>query len=137
MAKCNIHTHHSLMHVYSYIHTLSLYPLVPLMSGGPWMVVSISLVYVLFCTVIGPAIMRNRPPFDLRFWIIHYNSILIGVNGIGTVICLWITNYGIDTWNCTQHKPDVNNYKETLMVYLGFMFVVTKVGRKTHRTCRL
>jgi len=98
----------------------------PLMSGGPWSVIGISLVYVLFCTVIGPAIMRNRPAYDLRFWILHYNSILIGVNGIGTVICLWITNWGLDTWNCTQHKPDVNNYKETLMVYLGFMFVVTK-----------
>lgn len=54
----------------------------PLMAGGPWTVVGISLVYVLFCTVIGPAIMKNREPFDLRFWILHYNSILIGVNGL-------------------------------------------------------
>lgn len=88
--------------------------------------IGISLLYVLFVTVIGPTIMKKRDPFDLRFWILHYNSILIGVNGIGTVICLWITNWGLDTWNCSKHKPDVNDPKETLMIYLGFMFVITK-----------
>lgn len=98
----------------------------PLMGGGPWMVIFISLLYILFCTKIGPAYMKNREPFDLRSLMLHYNSILIGVNGVGTFIGLWITHWGWDTWNCTQHKPNVNDYRETLIVYLGFCFVVSK-----------
>lgn len=38
----------------------------PLMSGGPLPVLTIVLVYLLFVTKIGPKIMKNRKPFELK-----------------------------------------------------------------------
>lgn len=100
----------------------------PLMRGGPWKVCLISAAYVAFVKVIGPMMMKGRKPFDLRPLMLLHNSFLIGVNGCGFFVGLWVTNFGIDTWTC-QGKIDVNKatLKETLAIYLGYVYFLTKI----------
>jgi len=38
----------------------------PLMSGGPWPLLSIIFLYLIFVTKIGPQFMKNRAPFQLK-----------------------------------------------------------------------
>lgn len=52
-----------------------------LMSNGPWNVLSLILVYLLFATKVGPQFMKERKPFDLRSAMIIYNLVVVLING--------------------------------------------------------
>lgn len=99
----------------------------PLMAGGPWKVCLISLTYVLFVKIFGPWFMKNRPPFDLRPLMLLHNSFLIGVNGCGFFVGLWVTNFGFDTWKCERIDPSKATLKDTLAIYLGYVYFLTKI----------
>jgi len=99
----------------------------PLMNGGPWKVAMISAAYVLFVKVIGPLYMKGRKPYDLRPLMLLHNSFLIGVNGCGFFVGLWVTNFGVDTWSCRKIDPNNSTLKETLAIYLGYVYFLTKI----------
>lgn len=99
----------------------------PLMKGGPWKVCMISAAYVYFVKILGPYLMKGRKPFDLRSLMLLHNSFLIGVNGCGFFVGLWVTNFGIDTWKCQAIDPSKATLKETLAIYLGYVYFLTKI----------
>ncbi|KAI1305302.1 Elongation of very long chain fatty acids protein 1 [Halotydeus destructor] len=99
----------------------------PLMKGGPWKVCLISLTYVAFVKILGPMYMKGRKPFDLRPLMLLHNSFLIGVNGCGFFVGLWVTNFGYDTWKCQKLDPNNSTLKETLAIYLGYVYFLTKI----------
>ncbi|RWS29673.1 elongation of very long chain fatty acids protein-like isoform X2 [Leptotrombidium deliense] len=100
----------------------------PLMSGGPWKVLAITALFVYFVKVIGPWLMKNREPFDLRSVILLHNSCLIGFNGAGFIVGLWITNWGTLTFTCGgSHNAD-KHLKEELMLYFGYCYMLSKIA---------
>lgn len=52
----------------------------PLMGDGPWTMLVIMSSYVLFVKKIGPRLMKDRDPFQLRGLIIAYNAIMVATN---------------------------------------------------------
>jgi hypothetical protein len=52
----------------------------PLAGGGPEILLVIIGAYLLFVKRIGPALMKNRPPFVLRGPMLLYNSFMVVVN---------------------------------------------------------
>lgn len=65
----------------------------PLINGGPWAVLFIVFLYWFLVRVLLPKLMENRPPFELRAAMLLHNSFLIGINGVGVFICLYITKF--------------------------------------------
>lgn len=45
--------------------------------GSPWLITSIILTYVYFVLSLGPRLMANRKPFQLRGFMIVYNFSLV------------------------------------------------------------
>lgn len=56
------------------------------MRGGPWTIIAITCVFALIVKVVGPQFMKNRKPFDLRPYMIVYNGMLFGMNGVGFLV---------------------------------------------------
>ncbi|RWS16814.1 elongation of very long chain fatty acids protein-like isoform X1 [Dinothrombium tinctorium] len=100
----------------------------PLMSGGPWKVLAITAVFVYFVKVLGPRLMKNREPFDLRSAILLHNSCLIGFNGAGFIVGLWITNWGTDTFMCRPYESPEKHLKSELMLYFGYCYMLSKIA---------
>lgn len=52
----------------------------PIASGGPGILITILLSYLLFVKQIGPKLMKNRQPFELRWAMLIYNITMVLVN---------------------------------------------------------
>lgn len=99
-----------------------------LMSGGPWPVLAITFAYIWFSTVIGPNLMKNREPFDLRPILLFYNVIMMIINGFIFYKAAIFTNFGLYPWTCklwgTRDNIDENQIKE--MLQLSWLFFFSK-----------
>jgi len=98
-----------------------------LINGGPWKIMTISFSYWLFVRILGPSMMKNREPFDLRSLMLLHNSFLIGVNGVGFFVALWITDMMKECWDCGPVDPNSSDLKKNLTVYLGYIYFLTKI----------
>ncbi|XP_053212484.1 elongation of very long chain fatty acids protein AAEL008004-like [Panonychus citri] len=100
----------------------------PIIGGGPWKVFTIVFGYLLFVKVFGPIYMKNRQPFDLREIMLLHNSFLIGINGVGTFVGLWVTDWGSKTFDCSPPETeDVYNIKVSILIWLGWIYFMTKI----------
>ncbi|XP_074599548.1 very long chain fatty acid elongase 7-like [Brevipalpus obovatus] len=72
----------------------------PLMQGGPWPVLLITLMYLIFVKLIGPMMMSKRKPYDLRNVIFRYNVFMVVFNSICFFYTAYFTRMGIRTWQC-------------------------------------
>ncbi|KAI1289497.1 Elongation of very long chain fatty acids protein 1 [Halotydeus destructor] len=100
----------------------------PFFADGPWKVFAVSLTYLAFVKVWGPAFMAGRKPFELRPLMLLYNGFLIGFNGIGAMMAFWITDYGYNSWKCDGMDPKTDNFKENLLVFFGWMYFASKIA---------
>ncbi|KAL6068563.1 hypothetical protein STEG23_000966 [Scotinomys teguina] len=97
----------------------------PLM-GSPLLITSILLTYVYFVLSLGPRIMANRKPFQLRGFMIVYNFSLVILSLYIVYEFLmsgWLSTY---TWRCDP--VDFSNSPEALrMVRVAWLFMFSKV----------
>lgn len=97
----------------------------PLM-GSPLLITSILLTYVYFVLSLGPRIMANRKPFQLRGFMIVYNFSLVTLSLYIVYEFLmsgWLSTY---TWRCDP--VDFSNNPEALrMVRVAWLFMFSKV----------
>lgn len=66
----------------------------PLMNGGPLPVIAIIFTYVMIVKVIGPQLMKNREPFQLRMPIIIYNIYNVLINIWFFLESIYCLDYG-------------------------------------------
>lgn len=99
----------------------------PLMSSGPLPILGCCLTYVLFVTVIGPALMKHRKAFDLRELMTLHNCFLIGINGCGFLVGLWITNGARSSWACKAVNGHQTPFQEEISLYLGYVLMMSKL----------
>ncbi|GFQ72207.1 elongation of very long chain fatty acids protein AAEL008004 [Trichonephila clavata] len=93
--------------------------------AGPAPTLSICLSYVLFVKWIGPYIMRNRPPLNIRWLMILYNFAMVIIS---TYIFLelgilgWFGKYN---WKC-QPVDYTDNPDATAMAHLAWWYYLSK-----------
>lgn len=97
----------------------------PLMKGGPWTVLGLVGLYLLFVKWAGPRWMRDREPFDLRPAILIYNALMVGFNGLGFLLGLWITNGIRRTWDCSPMDPEPT-FINLLFINFGWLYFASK-----------
>jgi len=96
----------------------------PIMKGGPWSVFGVIACYLLFVKKIGPAVMKERQPFDLRGLIFCYNIVMMFVNLYFFISASIYTNMGIKTWGCINVNPmDTGSTMQwkLLLIWLFFL----------------
>ncbi|XP_015785728.1 elongation of very long chain fatty acids protein 1 [Tetranychus urticae] len=98
----------------------------PLMNGGPWTVLAITAVYIIFVKYLGPAIMSKRAPYDLRSTIFWYNIALVILNGLFFIYSAMFTRFGIRTWQCNPIDPSQWDNEMKLKLSVAWIFVMSK-----------
>src|SRR5690606_11586627 len=93
----------------------------PLMSNlGP--LLTIITTYVLVVKWIGPWLMRDRKPFDLRGIILFYNLTNIVANLYFYVSTLKMTNYGRELLNFKRQYNDGDNEFTRLIILNEWLY---------------
>lgn len=98
----------------------------PLLGSGPWHVIALTSVYLYFVKSLGPRLMKNRQPFDLRNVMIFHNTFLVLLNGIGLLIAMAGTNFGAITLECKPFNPDSSDSTDQILLYLGYTYYISK-----------
>ena len=100
----------------------------PLIRNPPGTILSIVFVYWFLVRVLLPKLMRNREPFDLRTIMLLHNSFLIGLNGIGVLVSLYLSRFMYLTWSCSADDfRDVPAWQYRLNAYLGYFYFLSKL----------
>ncbi|XP_050520234.1 elongation of very long chain fatty acids protein AAEL008004-like [Daktulosphaira vitifoliae] len=68
-----------------------------LFMSNPWLVLSIITVYLLFILKIGPILMKNRKPFNLKYILLLYNIFQVIYNGY--LVLLYFITPGAITYH--------------------------------------
>ncbi|XP_075770704.1 very long chain fatty acid elongase 1 [Pelodiscus sinensis] len=96
----------------------------PLMQS-PFLMMGTLLTYVYFVLSLGPRLMANRKPLDLKKFMVVYNFFLVGLSlyiVYEFLMAGWLTGY---TWRCDP--VDVSQDPKALrMVRVSWLFVFSK-----------
>lgn len=92
---------------------------------SPTTTLSLCFAYLMFVKVIGPRLMQNRKPFELRMPMILYNFAMVILNGY----LFWF--FGVYGWfgkyNIKCQPVDKTNSPDALgMVHIGWIFYFSK-----------
>lgn len=99
----------------------------PLMKGGPWGLLLIIGVYFYFVRILGPQLMKNRPPFNLYNIILPYNGFLVLLNIWFVYKVLRISNYGADFFRCTEVNKTSVSYIDIEVIRTGYIFLLSRL----------
>lgn len=100
---------------------------IPFMRGGPWPIIAAMAFYVLFSAKLGPWMMRNRKPFELRTAMLVYNFTTVALNAYFFVCSAYYLNFGLELFNFKF--PDHQNLTEVdfIKARLVFFYIGTKL----------
>ncbi|XP_074599959.1 very long chain fatty acid elongase AAEL008004-like [Brevipalpus obovatus] len=98
----------------------------PMLNGGPWHVIMLTLLYLYFVKVWGPNMMKNRPPYELRGVMLFHNIFLVLLNGIGFLMGIWGTKLGYRTLKCEPFDPSSDQFDDKILFYLGYTYYISK-----------
>lgn len=99
----------------------------PLMGGGPWPVVGMCLTYLYIVKVLGPRLMADRKPFDLKNPIRVYNFLMVVLNIYGVVQACRLLNFGLDIWGCRPIDHNATDKKSMDIIKLGYIFILSRL----------
>lgn len=102
-----------------------------LLYDNPVYVWIITLVYILFVTLIGPRYMKNRPAFTFPRFLVVYNSILV-VWSTYMFVEIIASAIHADYWKngflcCVYNKDTPKDPKEARMARIIHMFFLSKI----------
>lgn len=80
-----------------------------LMSGGPWQMLTITMTYLVACTLFGPYLMKKRKPIENLIWPIRiYNAFMVVFNTWLFLNFSYKLNWGLDCWGCGKSMQRVD-----------------------------
>lgn len=98
----------------------------PLISSGPTIVILIIVFYLLFVKQIGPKIMANREPFNLKKLILLYNSTLMLGNAFGFLYLLSKIDYGRIFFNFKFPDHSDTSFNTKVDIFLGYLCYLSR-----------
>jgi len=91
----------------------------PLMKGGPWRLYAILASYLTFVLYLGPRLMKDRAPFDLRIVLRFYNFFLVISNAYLFYEASMQTTFSYVMWGCPDPYWPLSPY-EIKLVWFSF-----------------
>lgn len=100
----------------------------PFMSGGPWVAWSVIAFYVYFVKHLGPRLMKDRQPLELKSLILFYNCAMIMVNAYFFYTITIDYNFGIEMqmYNFERSRSIDTSPRTLKIVRLSYLFLITK-----------
>jgi len=98
-----------------------------LLGGGPKTLLLILIPYLLFSAIIGPWIMKNRKPFELRNIMLIYNIFMVISNAYFFFKSLKWLNYGLRIFEFEFPSGDDNSPETMVMIYECYLYGLTKL----------
>lgn len=89
-----------------------------------WQIATVIIVYNSLA-LLGPWLMRNHKPYDLRPWLLVYSGLQFGVNGVALPVMLILTNFTQSAWQCA--KPKYHPIIEETFIRLGYAYLWLKI----------
>ncbi|RWS25851.1 hypothetical protein B4U80_10262 [Leptotrombidium deliense] len=97
----------------------------PFLNGGPFAVLFCVFLYLIGVTI-SQKFMETREAFDLRQFMLLYNSLLVMLNLAGCAVGFWFTNFGLETWFCKAIDRNDLSFETQCKIHLGFSYFVIK-----------
>lgn len=98
------------------------YPLV----RTPWPTLFATLLYYLFVSHVGPRLMRDRKPLEIKPLIRTYNSLLLAWGIWGFTTGAPLVRFGLDLVGCVPVIPTDTSVKTLTQIHYGYMFFVSR-----------
>jgi len=98
----------------------------PLMLNGPWSMLSILACYLLFVNKIGPQLMKDREPFQLRGVLLAHNIILVILNSYFFVESLICLRFGLSLLNFDFPDRSDTSAMAMRMINSAYLYFLTK-----------
>lgn len=92
--------------------------------GGPWRVVGMSSLYLLFVLKVGPHYMKHRAAYSLKTTIQLFNVVNVIFNAALFAACLINTNFAVDCFDCPRQS------KYTYFVCFGYYYLKVRMQRQ-------
>lgn len=98
-------------------------------NGGPWKMMAAMAFYVYFCASLGPALMKNRHPFELRRAMLLYNLTTVILNGYFFIMSVYYLRFGLELFNFRFPSKDPSTLTETdfIKARLVYFYILTKL----------
>lgn len=98
----------------------------PLMSGGPWHIFTIIASYIYFVKVLGPTMMKNRPPMEIKSIILAYNIFMVFSNAYFFYFTAKNTDFGIKTWQCIAIDTNRADEEFKYKIFISYLYILSK-----------
>lgn len=99
----------------------------PFLAGGPWGMIAAMSAYVYVCAYLGPALMKNRPAFELRKAMLFYNITTVMLNGYFFILSVYYLNFGLDLLDFRFPSKTNLTEVEYIKARLAYLYVCTKL----------
>ena len=98
-------------------------------NGGPWKMMAAMGFYVYFSAYLGPALMKNRAPFELRRAMLFYNISTVLMNAYFFVMSVYYLRFGIELFDFQFPSKDPSTITEFDIgkANLVFFYILTKL----------
>lgn len=96
-----------------------------LFMQSPWPTLTICLSYAYFVKVLGPSIMKNREPLQLRWFMVAYNFFMVGVSLVIFLLLGIYGWFGHYNWKCQPVDYTASN-EAILMTHLSWWYYISK-----------
>ena len=97
-------------------------------SVSPFLVIWIAFNFVLFAKHLGPAIMKNREPYDLRFPMFLYNSIMAWINVLAVYKVFIYSNYLTVLFDFDYPDRSDMSDRSIIQIHLAYLYFLSKLA---------
>lgn len=97
------------------------------MMRTPWPVIAMSLLYLLFVTVIGPRFMSNRKPYVLFHFIRVYNLLMVLYNLASFIMANYLLDFGRACFGCQPIDTSKRDWQSMMIVRYGQVFLLSRL----------
>ncbi|RWS23005.1 elongation of very long chain fatty acids protein-like protein [Leptotrombidium deliense] len=98
----------------------------PFMNGGPWSMLTTIIFYIYLVKSLGPELMKNRKPFNLRSLMVFYNFLMVAFSAWMFAKGCSLTNFGLNLWCCQEVDYTSTTGAAVELIEMGWVFFVTK-----------
>lgn len=99
----------------------------PILSDGPWTILTIIGLYLYFVKVWGPNYMEKRASFQLTELMICYNFVMVALSAWMFYEGSKYTNFGLSTWQCPKPDEMINDRSTRRFLFVAWLFLFSKL----------
>lgn len=99
----------------------------PMMSSGPWSVLTAIAIYLYFVKIYGPQVMKNRTAYKIRDIMVCYNFIMVFLSGWMFFEGSRFLNFGLDTWGCPKVNYKAEDPATRRFLFVAWLFFFSKI----------